>query len=68
MSGFDIPGSFWQQLTEQEFGVICETGKLNEEQCRKLWRHMGRLGEPPVEIGIAVNRDDVLKLWPETKQ
>ena len=63
--GFDIPASFWNELTEEEFGKVCETSTLDAEQCAKLWRHLGRPGEPPTSITIMVNRDDVLNIWPD---
>ena len=65
--GFDIPASFWESLTSEEFTVLCETSTLNADQCKRLWEHMGRPDEPPISCQIVVNRDDVLRQWPEVK-
>jgi hypothetical protein len=59
-----IPASFWDLITEEEFAQLCLSSTLNTRQTRKLWKHLGRTDKPPASVDIAVNADDVKKLWP----
>jgi hypothetical protein len=41
-----------------------KTNYLNHKQCRSLWEHMGRTEKIPKRLGIVVNREDILRLFP----
>lgn len=59
-----IPGEFWKSLNERQFRRVCETSKLGPKLTRRLWRMLGRTDEPPADMMVRVNREDVMREFP----
>jgi hypothetical protein len=51
------PEEFHRLLVEQH-------GILDVEQCRRLWRILGRDDEPPTSMEVVFSRQDVLRAFP----
>jgi hypothetical protein len=59
-----LPPEFWKDISMSEFGDICERGYLNAEQCKRLYRLLGRKDKPPKRLVPMVNTADLLRLFP----
>jgi hypothetical protein len=40
---------------------------LSRAQCRALWRWLKRDDKPPSKLWVMLNKDDVMRAFPETK-
>jgi hypothetical protein len=54
-------------LTKAQQRTIWETSHLNRRQCNALWQYFGRTDKAPKRLGIMVNSEDLLRVFPETK-
>lgn len=54
-----VPPRFWQSLSREEVYEIIETGYLNRDQRQRLWRMMDLNGEPPDELKLFINSEDM---------
>lgn len=61
-----IPAAFWKVLSKRDQRRVMETGCLDGEDCATLWALLGREDAPPRSLGIEVNADDIMRLWPPT--
>ena len=40
---------------------------LSGKQCKALWQWLGRTDKPPAKLWVMVNREDVMRVFPEIK-
>jgi hypothetical protein len=54
-----IPEAFWRGIRDDEVArIVARDGMLDAEQCKRVWRLLGRTDPPPRVLQLSMRKED----------